>query len=144
MAAALFAPPLGRGRGAGPLQRSYRLVLAWVAAFGLCLQLAATSVCPAGPSSAVIGFGQTIAPICHNESDGPQADGGHHGPGHQQHDCPLCSLHCHGAVAAAPDGGVGAPLSRITAQAAEPAPFAPRPLSRFVIGASPRGPPTAG
>ncbi len=119
--------------------------MAWLAVFGLLLQLTAATACEIGavPSVASSGPDHGAFPICHSHASdddlGPAPAGGHI-PTHQ-HSCPFCSVHGHPALAPASPATTATlhPLSIGTIDA--PAPVALG-ISCFIVGAPSQGPPS--
>lgn len=120
-----------------------RQVAAWLAVFGLYVQLAAAGLCACGLPTANASPG--AFPICHSQSSAgadqstKQAQNDH-APVHHGEPCPFCAVHCHAAMVVAPSIAVLDHVS-VVAKPIKVAAFGiPSPV-HFSLGAPPRGPP---
>lgn len=132
-------PARGKAIAAIPLHRH---VAAWLAVFGLYLQLAAVGLCTCGLPALLSVGGPAAFPICHSQtSDAHGQAHNDHAPA-PQHDCTYCTVHCHAAMGVVPSPtGVGA-IHAVSAPA-EIAAFTVPQAARFPAGAPPRGPPAS-
>jgi hypothetical protein len=132
---------LARGRAIAAIP-SRRHVAAWLAVFGLYLQLAAAGLCTCGLPALLAVGGPAAFPICHSQtSDAPGQTHNDHAPA-PQHECAYCTAHCHAAMGMAPPLRSIDAIHAVSAPAATAAFIVPQ-AARFPAGAPPRGPPAS-
>ncbi|MGA3302345.1 MAG: DUF2946 family protein [Methylovirgula sp.] len=120
-----------------------RQIAAWLAIFGLYVQLAAAALCTCGLPTASAAPG--AFPICHSHSAanaerGTKQAQNDRAPAHHEQQCPFCTVHCHAAMVMAPSLAALDHVS-IAAQPAQVAAFVIPSPARFSLSAPPRGPP---
>ena len=131
--------------GPRPGRAIHRVMSAWLAIFGLIVQLLAAGACPIALSSDQAFASPELAfPICHTVTASEEASGraDDPSPAAPPHDCPFCAAHGQAALADAPPARTAAPVATLVPAALPTPEPAPRRTS-LCIAASPRGPPAA-